>query len=206
METNLQRKLLDKYSEFFSHTKQKIYIREKPMIEEIEELAKQKEIVEPIQFGIETGNGWYVILDTLMQNIKWYLENKNRYRANEFKYKWMWNLQTYLRRKHYKKPKLKAFAEWLYKKAPRKKQIPITVNVTQIKEKFSGLRFYYNGGDDIISGMVNLAESMSYKTCEICGTTKNVGCTKGWLTTCCLDCLEKNEKLKKLVWEPLKEK
>jgi len=200
MDTNLQRKLLDKYPQFFQN-KQKIYIGEKSMIEEVKELVKQKEIVEPIQFGIETGNGWFMILDTLMDNIQWHLENENRNRDNEFKYKWMWNLQAYLRRKHYKKPKLKAFAEWLYEKAPRKKQAPLTVTITQIKEKFGGLCFYYYGGDEEISGMVHLAESMSYRTCETCGTTNNVGRTRGWIYTCCWDCLEKNERAKDLKWE-----
>jgi hypothetical protein len=201
MDTNLQRKLLNKYPEFFSHTKQKIYIGEKPMIEEVKDLAKQKEIVEPIQFGMEVGNGWYLILDTLMANIKWHLENENRNRDNEFQYKWMWKLQAYLRRKHYKKKKLFAFAEWLYNKAPRKKQTPITVSVNQIKEKFGGLCFYYSGGDKVIEGMVDYAQSLSYRTCETCGTTNNVGRTRGWVYTCCWDCLEKNERAKDMKWK-----
>lgn len=39
----------------------------------------------------------------------------------------------------------------------------------QVKEKFGGLRFYFSGGNDIIHGMVTLAEAMSYSTCEVCG-------------------------------------
>ena len=50
MKTELQRKLLDTYPQLFQ-TKQKIYIGEKPMKEEIQELLNQKEIVSPIQFG-----------------------------------------------------------------------------------------------------------------------------------------------------------
>jgi len=41
---------------------------------------------------------------------------------------------------------------------------PITyqkVKIVQIKEKFSGLRFYYDGGDEYICGAVALAEDMS---------------------------------------------
>lgn len=39
----------------------------------------------------------------------------------------------------------------------------------QIKEKFGGLRAYCCGADDYISGAIEMAESMSYITCEITG-------------------------------------
>jgi hypothetical protein len=44
------------------------------------------------------------------------------------------------------------------------------VTADQVKEKFGGLRFYYSGGDDEVRGMVDLAERMSCKTCELCGS------------------------------------
>ena len=58
------------------------------------------------------------------------------------------------------------------------------VNVNQVKEKFGSLRFYYDGGDDYIHGMVSLAESMSGVTCEKCG---DVGIPRngGWIRTLC---------------------
>ena len=43
------------------------------------------------------------------------------------------------------------------------------VVVDQVKEKFGTLRFYYSGGDDYVSGLVSMAESMSGVTCEQCG-------------------------------------
>jgi hypothetical protein len=54
----------------------------------------------------------------------------------------------------------------------------------QVKEKFGTLRFYYTGGDDYISGMVRMAESMSGVTCEECGAPgeQNDG---GWIRTLC---------------------
>ena len=55
---------------------------------------------------------------------------------------------------------------------------------TQVKEKFGGLRFYYDGGDDFISGMVTLAESMSYHICEVCGDSGKQTEEK-WATTRC---------------------
>jgi hypothetical protein len=58
------------------------------------------------------------------------------------------------------------------------------VVVTQIKEKFGGLRFYYDGGDDRILGMLSMAESMADITCEKCGSPgKRRG--KGWIYTAC---------------------
>jgi len=54
----------------------------------------------------------------------------------------------------------------------------------QIKEKFGGLRFYYHGGDDYISGLVSMAESWAANTCETCGATGRMR-TGGWIRTLC---------------------
>ncbi len=58
------------------------------------------------------------------------------------------------------------------------------VIVEQVKEKFGTLRFYYQGGDDFISGAVWLAESMTGQLCEECG---GLGKTRsgGWVRTLC---------------------
>lgn len=58
------------------------------------------------------------------------------------------------------------------------------VVAVQIKEKFGTLRFYTNGGDEQIYGMIRMAESMSAVTCEECG---NPGTTRsgGWVRTLC---------------------
>ncbi len=58
------------------------------------------------------------------------------------------------------------------------------VVVTQIKEKFGGLRFYYDGGDDYIQGMVTMAEEWADRHCEECGKPgqKRSG---GWIKTLC---------------------
>jgi len=45
----------------------------------------------------------------------------------------------------------------------------LQVVADQVKEKFGTLRFYYSGGDDVIEGMVSMAESMTHRTCEDCG-------------------------------------
>ena len=66
----------------------------------------------------------------------------------------------------------------------KKEEVVPQVTLDQVKEKFGTLRFYYSGGDDVIDGMVRMAESMSGVTCEECGNPgKRVG--GGWVTTLC---------------------
>jgi hypothetical protein len=75
----------------------------------------------------------------------------------------------------------------LLKDNPYDHEIPDAVPqvvVEQIKEKFGGLRFYYEGGDDQISGMVRMAESWASHACEECGAPGTSG-GKGWIRTLC---------------------
>jgi hypothetical protein len=58
------------------------------------------------------------------------------------------------------------------------------VTVQQVKEKFGGLRFYYDGGDDYIRGLVSMAEAWAGTSCEDCGAPgKRTG--GGWVRTLC---------------------
>lgn len=62
----------------------------------------------------------------------------------------------------------------------------IQLHVIQCKQKFGGLRFYYAGGDDLIRGMIYLAESLSFSICERCGSPgKTVTNAQGWVETLC---------------------
>lgn len=58
------------------------------------------------------------------------------------------------------------------------------VVVAQIKEKFGGLRFYYDGGDEKIDGMVRMAESWADHSCEECGAPGKSR-KGGWIKTLC---------------------
>lgn len=58
------------------------------------------------------------------------------------------------------------------------------VVVVQIKEKFGGLRFYYDGGDDTIDGMVRMAEAWAANSCETCGRPGERR-SGGWIRTLC---------------------
>jgi len=79
----------------------------------------------------------------------------------------------------------------LYKKSRynylRVKQTPIPqVVAVQIKEKFGTLRFYYMGGDDRITPIVDFYESHTKYICEECGSTVDVGSTcGGWIRNVC---------------------
>ena len=67
-----------------------------------------------------------------------------------------------------------------------RKERPIVeqVVVEQIKEKFGGLRFYYQGGDDNIRGMVRMAEAWADHSCEECGAPGKSR-EGGWIKTLC---------------------
>jgi len=63
------------------------------------------------------------------------------------------------------------------------KPVPQVV-VEQIKEKFGGLRFYYQGGDEYIDGMVRMAEAWADIACEECGAAGKRR-SGGWIRTLC---------------------
>lgn len=82
MKSKLQKKLIEKYRQFFT-TEREMYTGEKPTAEEIHELLNQKEIVLPIQFGIECGDGWCMLLDNLMGSIESHLNPNNSWPRKE---------------------------------------------------------------------------------------------------------------------------
>jgi len=142
MKPELQNKLFEKYPKIF----------------------RQKDL--PMQqtamcWGLDCGDGWYNIIDTLCHQIQWHIEH---------------NLS--------------------------KDEDPEVVNVeaTQVKEKYGGLRFYYDGGNDFISGLVYMAEGMSEKTCEECGAPGEAN-KGGWISTLCQPHHDTLEERRKLRWE-----
>lgn len=68
-----------------------------------------------------------------------------------------------------------------------------TVSVRQVKEKFGGLRFYIDGGDDFVHGLIDFAEQFSFLVCEQCGQKATLTKNDGWLMTTCETCAHKNE-------------
>ena len=68
----------------------------------------------------------------------------------------------------------------------------LTPILTQVKEKFGTLRFYYQGGDEYVHGLVSMAESMTEVTCEECG---DPGQSRGdgWIHVYCNTCEAEHE-------------
>lgn len=58
------------------------------------------------------------------------------------------------------------------------------IEVTQVKEKFGGLRFYVNHAPETVYKLIAEAERMSYHTCEVCGDP-GILQNNGWYSTLC---------------------
>jgi hypothetical protein len=152
-------------------------------------------------WGFDCGDGWFNILDQLMGNIQHHIDWKEKQRNGAIKYNEMaaqakaGNFDLFeedmkaLPNDEYKEKRLAEIVAGDFRKVPD--SIP-QVTLDQVKEKFGTLRFYYSGGDEYISGMVSLAESMTGVTCEECG---NVGERRGggWVHTYCTPCEQARE-------------
>ena len=69
----------------------------------------------------------------------------------------------------------------------------MSCQATQVKEKYGGLRFYTEGGDDEIDGMISMAESMSYHICSECAKPSVPQKGRGWIYTLCSECQAERE-------------
>lgn len=57
--------------------------------------------------------------------------------------------------------------------------------ISQVKEKFGGLRFYINSASNEIHNRITVAENLSYKVCEKCGEPGELRTDIGWYLTLC---------------------
>lgn len=139
--------------------------------------------------GFAIGEGWYPIIESLVDNIHHYT-------------KWRRDMRAYdLRIERARLKGIEALTKLVCKgKVPSawdeerieelmtgSRGITEKVNwiyVEQIKEKFGGLRFYFQGGDERIDGMVTMAEAWAARTCETCGD-KGERRHGGWVRTLC---------------------
>lgn len=141
--------------------------------------------------GFAIGEGWYHIIEELVLEIDHYTKHRRNCRARDLKKlraknKGMDALIKFMAGKKGREP-----SAWDIERAEEtmENDIDITpkvnwIEIQQIKEKFGGLRFYYEGGDDEISGMVRIAERWTNKTCETCGN-KGERRSGGWIRTLC---------------------
>jgi hypothetical protein len=150
-------------------------------------------------WGFSHGDGWYNIIDNLCSNIQHHINWTNKQADRNEKINqacvlakmgdWTKFHEHYSVECQHKDEVIKQINNGTWKRH-KVERIP-EVTAVQVKEKFGTLRFYYDGGDDYIRGLVSMAESMSAVTCEECG---NLGKSRrgGWIRTLC-DSHSKNE-------------
>ena len=148
-------------------------------------------------WGFDCGDGWYNIVDVLCSNIQHHVDHKRKLRAKALRFNRALKralagdvrpLQMHFTFSDKPEPDKFGieYADKAIEKAEYKEVPPHMPHITasQVKEKFGGLRFYYDGGDEYIQGAVSMAERMSYSICEECG---NLGKSRsgGWVRTLC---------------------
>jgi len=141
-------------------------------------------------WGFSHDDGWYNIIDQLCGNIQHHINWKRKQRAEALLYNRA--LSRAIKGDRGPASRLSVWQQTQIEEAlgdpePQLRTVPAVTHqvvVRQVKEKFGTLRFYYDGGDDVIDGMVRMAESMSAVTCEACGAPGTTG-GRGWITTLC---------------------
>ncbi len=68
------------------------------------------------------------------------------------------------------------------------KGVGLNPKAKQVKEKFAGLRFYLEGGDETTELLYLDAEKQSFTICEDCGAPGNRLVFTDWTQTLCFDC------------------
>lgn len=91
-----------------------------------------------------------------------------------------------------------ASAAWVKEYFAKNKADPMpSFQIHTIKEKFGSLRFYWDCDDfderAEILGAVSMAERLSCRVCERCGSPGLTKSTKNWMRTLCVSCREKAE-------------
>jgi hypothetical protein len=152
-------------------------------------------------WGFDCGDGWFNIINALCAEIQSHIDatrrtraarlRRHRARARAKAHGSLQPILDHLARLYSRLDPVEA-APWMEAEARRilqEDEAPLPdvcpqVVAVQVKEKFGALRFYYNGGDDIVDGLVRMAERLSETACEICGDAGKVY-DHGWVTTRC---------------------
>jgi len=140
--------------------------------------------------GFECGDGWYQVIDSLCANIEHHVKWKRGNRARDIRRNRAIKngydaVVKFLAGDHEPRDWHYERAQELINSGPQEPEPKVNrVVVDQVKEKFGGLRFYYHGGDNEVSGMVRMAESWAAVTCEKCGNPGHLR-HGGWIRTLC---------------------
>jgi len=147
-------------------------------------------------WGFNCGDGWFNIIDHLCYLIQQHVDNMNErnVRMEEFNQMiesckigdWTKFDEYY---KNFKPEFIELRKTTILTEEPRELDLVVgQVVATQVKEKYGTLRFYTNGSDDYVIGLIDMAESLSGVTCEDCGShAKTSG--GGWVYTRCDNCI-----------------
>ena len=123
--------------------------------------------------GIQCNDGWYDLLDTLCHTMQRWCDGENtRYITETDKY------------------------EFVVEGDPEYVQVV----AAQVKEKLGELRFYVDGGDATTQGIIQMAENMSSRICELCGSPAKTSRDSGWMHTTC-DACNKRIRLERQGWK-----
>ncbi len=143
-------------------------------------------------WGFECGDGWFNIIDVLCGQIQHKIDHENKKRADAIKFNQMledcshtdyrtFNEYYSFGDDAFRLKKLQTILDEKPREVPD--EYPQVVAV-QVKEKFGGLRFYVDGGTSEIHNYISFAESISYRTCEECGSPGRAY-RSGWHKTLC---------------------
>ena len=145
-------------------------------------------------WGFAHGDGWFNIINALCSNIEHHVRWKREERARALVFNRKLKRAIAANDVNILIDPKYADKEWHISECHRKliaqefREVPEYVHrvvVEQVKEKLGTLRFYYRGGDDIVYGMVRMAESMTAVTCEECGAPAQTASHNGWVGTLC---------------------
>ena len=160
------------------------------LVQKFPKIFKNRYYKTALNWGFACGDGWYNVIYSLCKNIQQHINRSRKNRLDALIYNralsraLKGDFSSYQRLNEWERM---ALDKVLDDPEPQLKIVPnacCQVVATQVKEKFGSLRFYYVGGDKVIDGMVDLAETLSSVTCEECGSP-GVLRLGGWLRVLC---------------------
>lgn len=109
---------------------------------------------ENLKYGFSCGDGWFPIIDRACSFVQNHTDWHN------------------------------AQGEYSVRESPIDGVTIPQFEMRQVKEKFGGLRLYGTGFTDYTRGAIDMAEGMSYRICEVCGSTGSLRKSRWWQTLC----------------------
>lgn len=130
-------------------------------------------------FGLEVGDGWYDLIDTLCSQLVGRLRQEQR--------KLDYLVENEGKDVYGGVVDRNKINEQILKVEKEMERVPVAA---QVKEKFGGLRFYTNNSTPEQDSVISLAEAMSERICEHCGD-KGMQYPIGWVRTLCSEHADK---------------